>query len=254
VVGNPPEQVMASALMNRLFVDRTIDAVLVPVKAETSSPASIVEGLKSISNLGGILVAVPQKFAACRHTDRLTERAELAQWANACRCEGDGSWSAGNFDRTGLVAGLLNVGHEVSDKAISLVGASGAGVSIGPTLMMAGAAHLIVSDISEQRKTALAGRIAQRWPGEVRTSPVPVIHEIDIIINATPIGLRPEDPLPFEVEGLPPHAVVADIIMKPAETRLLAAARARGLCVNTGLHMLTEQIELYRQFFRRSSE
>ncbi|GGF50819.1 shikimate dehydrogenase [Aliidongia dinghuensis] len=248
VVGNPIEQVMAPSLMNRLFLDRNVDAVLVPVKAEASGIAAVIEGLKLIGNLGGILVTVPHKFAACGHADHLSERAELAQSANALRREADGSWSADNFDGAGFVAGLLKAGYAVAGKMISLVGAGGAGVSIAAALMLAGTADLSITDVDEQRMAALADRLAQRWPGRIRASSMPIAG--DIMINATPIGLQPEDLLPFSVDNLPPRTVVSDIIMKPAETRLLAAARARGLRVHPGLPMLTEQIELYRQFFR----
>ena len=248
IIGNPVGQVMAPSLMNQLFVDRGIDAVLVAVKAEAACLAMVMEGLKCIANLDGILVTVPHKVAACAHADRLSDNAELAGSANAFRRESDGSWSADNFDGTGFVAGLLNAGHDVAGKTICLVGAGGAGVSIGPALMMAGAGRLIVTDIAEAARAGLAERLARRWAGQIRSSPVPV--SCDIIINATPVGLKPDDPLPFDIDGLAPHTLVADIIMKPATTKLLGAAQARGLTTHPGLPMLTEQIELYRQFFR----
>jgi shikimate dehydrogenase len=248
VVGNPVAQVMAPSLMNRMFLDRGVDAVMVAVQAEGESFATVMEGLKSIANLDGILVTVPHKVAACGQADRLSENAQLAQSANALRRESDGSWSADNFDGTGFVAGLSKAGHHVVGKTICLVGAGGAGVSIGPALMLAGAGQLIVTDVAEARMAALADRLAPKWPGHVRWSPGPVSS--DIIINATPIGLRPDDPLPFTIDTLAPHTIVADIIMKPAATKLLEAARARGLTTHPGLPMLAEQIELYRQFFR----
>ncbi len=102
VVGHPVEQVKAPGLMNRLFAERNVDAVLVPVKAEPSRLTTVIEGLKSIANLEGILVTVPHKFAVCEHVDRLSESAELAQSANILRRESDGSWSADNFDGQGF--------------------------------------------------------------------------------------------------------------------------------------------------------
>jgi shikimate dehydrogenase len=250
VVGHPVEQVQAPERMNRLFAERNVDAVLVAVKAEPSRLASVIEGLKAIANLEGILVTVPHKFAVCDHVDRLSETAALAQSANILRRERDGSWSADNFDGQGFLAGLHRAGHEVSDKTVCLVGAGGAGVSIGPALMTAGARHLFVTDISIERADALARRLDRKWPGRVQALPRPAVTESDIIVNATPLGLRPGDPMPFEVDELPERAVVADIVMKPADTKLLKAARSRGLRVHPGIHMLTEQIDMYREFFR----
>jgi shikimate dehydrogenase len=250
VVGHPVAQVQAPASMNRLFVDRGVDAVLVPIEAAPADFAVMIEGLKRIANLDGILVTVPHKFAACDHADHLSEAARLAGSANALRREADGTWTADNFDGVGFVQGLVGAGHDPGGKVVSLVGAGGAGTSIAPALLTQGARLLVLSDVSEERATQLAARLEARWPGRVRVAAAPAAAESDMLINATPLGLREEDPLPFDLGAVRADAVVADIIMKPAETRLLKAAVARGLRVHPGIHMLSEQIELYRQFFR----
>lgn len=249
VIGHPVAQVQAPALMNRLFVDRMIDAVLVPVEAAPADFPVVIEGLKRIANLDGILITVPHKFAACDHADHLGEAARLAGSANALRREADGTWAADNFDGVGFVRGLVGAGYDPRGKVVSLVGAGGAGASIAPALLTQGARLLVLSDVSEHRTRQLAARLETKWPRQVRVASAPAA-ESDILINATPVGLRAEDPLPFGLDGVRADAVVADIIMKPAETRLLKAAVARGLRVHPGIHMLSEQIELYRQFFR----
>ncbi|WP_433319450.1 hypothetical protein [Micromonospora chersina] len=68
-------------------------------------------------------------------------------------------------------------------------------------------------------------------------------------MNATPLGLRPGDPPPFAVADLPARAVVADIIMSPADTALLRAARERGLAAHPGEPMLAHRIDAYLDFF-----
>ena len=249
VIGHPVAQVQAPALMNRLFVDRMVDAVLVPIEVAPAAFHVMIEGLKRIANLDGILVTVPYKFVACDHADRLGDAARLAGSANALRREADGSWTADNFDGVGFVRGLVGAGYDPRGKVVSLVGAGGAGASIAPALLARGARLLVLSDVSAERAMQLDGRLEAKWPRQVRVASAPAV-ESDILINATPVGLRAEDPLPFELDGVRADAVVADIIMKPAETRLLRAAVARGLRVHPGIHMLSEQIELYRQFFR----
>jgi shikimate dehydrogenase len=250
VIGHPVEQVQAPVLMNQLFLDRGVDAVLVPISASPLDLPDVVEGLKRIANLDGMLITVPHKFAICRHVSNHSDIVSLSLSANAIRREENGGWSAANFDGTGFVAGLKRAGHDPVGKTISLVGAGGAGASIAPALLMSGAGLVNVSDISSERARTLCERLASRWRDRVRVPNDQARFDSDIVINATPLGLRPEDPLPFEVEGLRPSAVVADIIMKPAETRLLKAAAGRGLMTHPGIHMLTEQIEFYRQYFR----
>lgn len=250
VLGHPVDQVLAPGLMNPLFADRHIDAVMVPVEVEPARLGGVIQGLKAIGNLDGLLITVPHKFAVCAHADRLGEAAAIAGSANALRREGDGSWSADNFDGAGFVAGLRKAGHTLEGATACLVGAGGAGVSIAAALMLAGIGRLLINDVAHDRVDDLVSRLAKQWPGKVSTVSKASAAGLDFIINATPLGLKPHDPLPFEVDSLSERTVVADIIMKPAKTRLLDEAERRGLRTHPGIHMLTEQIELYRSFFR----
>jgi shikimate dehydrogenase len=249
VIGDPVAQVMAPELMNRLFGERGVDAVLVPIEVSAGHLATVVEGLKQIVNLDGFLVTVPHKLALSRLADRLSDAATLAGSVNAMRREPDGRWLGDNFDGEGFVRGLRIAGHMIPGKRFSLVGAGGAGVSIAAAILGAGASALSIVDLDRSRAEALAARLDTRWPGLPAASGVPDPAS-DVVVNATPLGLREADPLPFPIDGLNPEAVVADIIMKPAETRLLQEAAARGLRTHPGLPMLAEQIPLYREFFR----
>ena len=71
----------------------------------------------------------------------------------------------------------------------------------------------------------------------------------DVAVNATPLGTYPGDPLPMEPSCLSPSALVGEVVLKPAMTPFLAAAKARGLACVTGLDMLFEQIPAYLEFF-----
>jgi shikimate dehydrogenase len=249
VIGNPVAQVQAPALLNRIFADEGIDAVMVPVQASPDRLGIVIDGLKNIGNLDGILITIPHKFAAVDHLDRMSSMVELAGSTNALRREADGSWLGENFDGLGFVAGLRKHGHELVGKTIALIGAGGAGAAIAPALLDAGAVQLHLTDVTEEKALALATRLNRRWPGAVEVSCQPRLDGADIVINATPLGLREDDPLPFQLGELKAEAVVADIIMKPAETKLLRQAEARGHAIHHGIHMLSEQIGLYRSFF-----
>ncbi|CAO3440801.1 shikimate dehydrogenase family protein [Azospirillum endophyticum] len=249
VLGDPVVQVMAPTLMNELFAERNVDAVLVPIQVAREHLASVLESLKRIGNLDGLLVTVPHKFSVCDHLDHLGEAAALAGSANALRREPDGTWTGENFDGVGFVRGLQAAGRDPSGARVSLIGAGGAGVSIAAALLVAGAASLSITDLDPGRMDGLVRRLAAKWPGRVQAS-AEANEACDIIVNATPLGLRESDPLPFHVATLAPDVLVADIIMKPAKTRLLEAATARGLAVHPGIPMLVEQVELYRRFFR----
>lgn len=249
VVGDPVEQVQAPAMLNELFARVQADAVLVPVRASARDLAAVMAGLMRIGNLDGILVTVPHKLEVCRLADELSPAAELAGAANALRRDGAGRWLADNFDGVGFVRGLESAGHSPRGKRVSLVGAGGAGAAIAVALLAAGVAHLHVCDRAPGRLTSLLDRAGRRWPGLVSGGDSPRLAGVDIAVNATPLGLRPDDPLPFQPASLPPGCLVAEIIMKPAETSLLATAAASGFPVHRGRHMLHEQLGCYVDFF-----
>jgi shikimate dehydrogenase len=249
VVGDPIAQVQAPTLLNPLFAELGVDATLVPVHARPTDFAAVLGGLQRVENLDGVLVTIPHKAAACALADERSPAAMISGTANALRRNPDGRWYADNFDGAGFVRGLVNAGHAPAGAQVSLVGAGGAGSAIAVALLASGAAHLSIFDRDGDRLGALLTRLQESWPGRVAGAEAPVTDDVDLAVNATPLGLRPDDPLPFPPQALRPGAVVADIVMKPRETRLLRTAAALGLHAHPGIHMLTEQLDLYREFF-----
>ncbi|MEU5365586.1 shikimate dehydrogenase [Streptomyces sp. NPDC005925] len=249
VLGDPVAQVQAPALMNPVFASLHIDAVLVPVHARPQHLERVVRGLQSVANLDGMFVTVPHKVAVRRLADRRSPTVEIVGSANVLRREADGSWLAENFDGSGFVAGLVGAGHDPEGRRVTLVGAGGAGSAVAAALLTAGVDRLCVYDSDTAKLDALTARLDTRWPGRVCSLPGPQFGDADIAVNATPLGLRADDPLPFPLDQLPQGAVVADIVMKPRETRLLREAAARGHRVHHGNHMLDGQLDSYRDFF-----
>ncbi|MGY8706071.1 shikimate dehydrogenase [Bradyrhizobium sp. 18BD] len=249
VVGDPVAQVQAPTMLNQLFSESAIDAVMVPVLARPQDFAKVFEGLKAIGNLDGMLITIPHKFTVCAHLDRISSMVELSGAANVLKRDTDGRWRGENFDGLGFVAGLIRSGLDPQGKTVALVGAGGAGSAIAAALAKVGTARLLLTDVVRETADRLADRLAPRWPGVVNVTDLPQLAEADIAVNATPLGLRREDPLPFDVAQLSPDAAVAEVIMRPHETALLQAAKRRGLKIQHGTHMLTEQLDLYRQFF-----
>ncbi|MDB5945466.1 MAG: shikimate dehydrogenase, partial [Ramlibacter sp.] len=92
-------------------------------------------------------------------------------------------------------------------------------------------------------------RLLQHYPGlTVRTgSDDPAGH--DIVVNATPLGMKDSDPMPFDVDRIDAGALVGEVVMKSEHTPLLRAALARHLEVQLGTDMLFEMIPAYLEFF-----
>lgn len=254
-IGDPILQVQAPMRMNALFRDAGVDAAMVAMQVGAADLAQVVPGLQRIGNLGGILVTVPHKFAICDYADRCSVTVQLAGASNALRREADGRWFAENFDGLGFVAGLRAQGHEPRGMRVALAGAGGAGVAIAAALAAAGVACVTVSDAVMDRACRLADRlnafrsavaVAENWSA---SSASRAGAQADLLINATALGMASGDALPFGVQGLQPHAIVADIVMKPRQTRLLQAAAEAGLRTHEGMHMLAPQLPMYLAFF-----
>ncbi|PJE98177.1 shikimate dehydrogenase [Streptomyces carminius] len=247
VLGDPVAQVRAPGLLNPLLTG--LDAVVVPVHVSAEDLAEVVGGLTRIGNLDGLLVTVPHKAAVCGLADELGPAASLSGTANAMRRGPDGRWLAENFDGLGFVRGLEASGHTVRDRHVLLVGVGGAGSAIAVALLTAGIARVSVHDIDGTRLDALLSRLGPRWPGRLRAAEPGDLGTADIVVNATPLGMRPRDPLPFDPGAVRADAVVADIVMKPHETALLREAATAGRRVHHGIHMLEKQVTCYREFF-----
>jgi shikimate dehydrogenase len=137
----------------------------------------------------------------------------------------------------------------VKGASVWLDGLGGAGGGIAAALCEAGVGRLLVTEISETRASKAIDRLLTHYPdvpvAEVRTPP----KGVHIAVNATPLGLRPDDPQPFDPMILDPDTVVADVIMSPVETPLLKRARTHGRRIHHGRHMLDHQVPLYLDWF-----
>jgi len=250
VLGDPIEQVQAPTLVNRLLVRLAVDAVLVPVHVSSLDLAQVMSGLQRVRNLDGMLVTVPHKIAAREFATARSPTVAIAGSTNAIRRDPGGGWFADNFDGAGFVIGLKCAGHQVDGWRVLLAGAGGAGSAIAVALLDAGAAHLSIQDPDTGKLTALLDRLDAAWPGRAAAADAPPREAVDLAVNATPLGLRAADPLPFVPDRLPRSCVIADIVMKPRDTPLLRAAEALGYAVQPGIAMLEHQLDLYQSFFR----
>ena len=101
------------------------------------------------------------------------------------------------------------------------------------------------------RAQALAARIAASAAPDTRVNAVDSNDPsgFDMVINASPLGLKAADPLPCDVARMDPHAVLMDILIKNQPTPVVRAARSRGLVAHPGFEMRIQQTALYLDFF-----
>jgi shikimate dehydrogenase len=247
-IGDPVAQVRFPEVFNRLCAERGIDAACIPMRIAAADLAAAMGGFRAQQNLIGLSVTIPHKGPIAAHLDALSERARRTGVVNAVRRAPDGRLVGDIFDGVGFVGGLSAAGIGVAGARVWQVGAGGAGTAVAFALIEAGAAAVTILDLTEERAASLAERLNRVWPGKAAAG-TPDAGAIDIAVNVTPMGLGPEDPLPFDPARLRAATIVADVIMKPATTRLLEAAARHGCRIHRGHHMLDHQVELYAAFF-----
>jgi len=227
LIGDPLKSAKSPMLLNRLFAEAQTDAVCIPLEVGTQGLAEFVKGARAVRNLAGLLVTMPHKQTMLDVVDILHPTARQVGAINVVRCDKDGRWEGAVFDGLGCVLGMQRQGVCVLGKSVLLVGAGGSGRAIAFAVAAAGARSLIISDLDPHRAADLAQNAGKEGLCDVQAGPAdPAGH--DIVINATPLGMNPDDPMPIEAEHLTPAMVVVDIITRSEPTALLQAAQARG--------------------------
>ncbi len=247
IVGHPIRQVRAPEVWNALFKANGFNGVCIPFHVLPADLESFVTGLRTAGNLVGLIVTVPHKPAAARLVAHPTSRAEQIQSVNVMRREADGSWTGDIIDGSGFVSGLLADGQRVEGRRALVVGSGGVGSAIAFALADAKAASVHVADIAIDRAVDLAARL--QAAGTVSGVTTANAKGFDLVVNASPVGMRPGDPLPIDCTDLSPDALVGEVVASPRITSLLEVARERGCYIQPGTVMMDHQLGEMRAFF-----
>jgi shikimate dehydrogenase len=239
IVGDPVGQTKSPAGLTAEFAARKVNAVCVPIHVTAGDFDAFVAAAKRVKNLDGIVITIPHKFAALRHCDETTERARFLGAVNLLHPVG-GRWRGDMTDGVATVAALRKAGCELRGRRALVAGAGGAGSAVALALIETGVAMLAVADVDTERRDRLIAGLAVHRPGAVTAGSADPTG-FDLVVNATPIGMAPNDPLPLEAERLQSAACVADLITRPIVTPLLEAARHRGCNTVSGADMFAVQ-------------
>ena len=249
VMGSPVGQVKAPMLYNALFSSTGLDVAVVPIEIAPADYAQVFKALFKARNLPGAMVTIPHKPATVDLLDDCSQAVRIAGACNAVVRRPDGSLYGDLFDGVGLVRAVAKHGFDVAGARCLVVGAGGAGAAIAAALAGAGAGAVRLFDTRTAHAQALAERLRQHFPGTDIDAGSASPTGFGLVVNATPLGMEPGDPLPIDTSLLTPQTVVAEIVMKREITGLLEAARALGCRTVLGREMLQEQMPLYLQFF-----
>ncbi len=248
-LGYPTEAFKAPMIYNPWFEKQGIDAVVVPMGVKPADYATTLKAVFRLSNIRGALVTMPHKVVTSSLVDALTPTARIAGACNAILLRPDGTLLGDQFDGAGFVRGVQRKGLKLEGARALVSGSGGVGSAIAASLAAAGLARLALYDTSAAAADALAGRLREHYPALVVTTGSNVPAGYDLVVNATPVGMKDGDPLPFDIDRIAPGTFVGEVVMKSEYTPLLKATKEKGCAVQIGTDMLFEMIPAYLEFF-----
>jgi shikimate dehydrogenase len=248
-IGYPTETFKAPLIYNPYFEKAGIDAVVVPMGVKAVDYPDLLKSIFRLTNIRGALITMPHKVATVGLLDEYSTAVMVAGSCNAILQRPDGTLLGDMFDGAGFTRGVKHKGFEFGGAACLVVGTGGVGSAIAASIAAEGPGSMALFDTHPASAERLAARLRQHYPSlrvEVRHND-PAGY--DLVVNATPLGMKRGDPLPVDPTRLDRKTFVGEVVMKREMTPLLEVAAARGCRFQVGTDMLFEQIPAYLEFF-----
>jgi shikimate dehydrogenase len=236
LLGYPVEHSLSPSMHNAAFAHLELDYCYVTFSVKPDLLEHAVKGIRALS-LRGVNVTIPHKQKVMSFLDRIDDEASFIGAVNTVMNE-DGVLTGFNTDGRGFMESLAEAGISVEGKTVLVVGAGGACRAISYHLSRH-AASLLIFDIDGMKVSALVDDLSAIRSNVSRVRNLTSLHGADIVINATPLGMKDSDPNPLDLSLIAREMTVCDLIYK--ETPLLKAAAARGCKTQDGLGMLLHQ-------------
>jgi shikimate dehydrogenase len=262
VYGHPIQHSASPAMQNAGIAALGLDWRYLAFDVHPDNLEGAIRGAMAMQFLG-LNLTVPHKILALEMVDALDESAKTWGAVNTVRFEarrsGSPEWqplrnvepadvtalrSCGfNTDADAIVRSLdEDLGMKLIGRSVVLLGAGGAGRVAALKLAASGVKHLFLVNRTMAKAEEIRHEIRNRFP-EVNVELGYPAGNIDLLLNSTSLGLRPDDPLPFNQKefSVEQAEFIYDMVYRPAETALLKVARQAGRQAANGLGMLLYQ-------------
>jgi shikimate dehydrogenase len=207
----------------------------------------VIKGLATAPNVRGLLITMPHKNAMVGLCATLSDSAKLLGAVNLARRNADGSWHGDMLDGVAFVNAQKTRGAKLEGARVLQIGAGGVGGAIALALLDAGVAVLALHDANGSRRDDLVRLLSGLGHSRVIAGP-PDPTGYDVVVNATPMGMSPDDPLPVPAALLTASMFVGDVVAGHGVTPLLRAAKAAGCGTADGAAMVDAGVELMPAF------
>jgi shikimate dehydrogenase len=245
LIGRPLKRRHSVVMHNAAFQAAGIDARYELMELEPEAVEGFVAAARGPEFLG-LGVTAPYKLVVAGLVDVVEPDAERIGAVNNVTKDATGRLIGFNSDAPGFRAGVeLALGRPITGLDAVVAGAGGAAHAVVHALVTAGARRVTIGSRRIERAAGLAQRFGVEG-GDVRAVALDeqgfedALRGADLAVNATTVGMV-DSGMTIDVAALPATATVFDLVYVPAETPLLAAARARGLRAANGSEMLIAQ-------------
>ena len=261
VYGFPIRHSASPAMHNAAFAALGLNWRYLAFEVHPDNLRAAIAGARAMQ-FAGLNLTVPHKLLAMKMVDALDESAKTWGAVNTIRFEGRGArgeWlplrefndaapdeiraQGFNTDADGVARSLReDLSLDLAGAKVLLVGTGGAGQVAALRLAVENVSELFLMDYVSAKAEAVAQEIRRRHPRVKVVVGFPG-GPVDLLLNATPLGMKPGDASPLEGTpfSLRQARAVYDMIYRPAETALLKAAKAAGCKTANGLGMLLHQ-------------
>jgi shikimate dehydrogenase len=244
LIGHPVEHSLSPAMHNASFAAEGLDYVYVALDVRPEDLPAAVRGAVALG-FRGFNVTMPHKRAMVPLVDDVDEAARVSEAVNTVVIEG-ARLRGYNTDGGGMVLACEEAGVELSGRRVLLLGAGGAAAAVALAFGGEGAVEMRVVNRSVRHALDLRAKLRGAGLKRVEVYPYDALDEAardaEVIVNATPLGMKDGDPLPIPPEYLDEGRTVCDAVYRPGrETALVFEARRRCVRVVTGQRMLLYQ-------------
>jgi len=247
VTGNPLIATSSPLIHNKGYISQNIDAVYIPIKAET-----IEESIEFAEETGitGLSVTFPFKESVLPNLDEISAQTGEIGACNTI-IKRDGAWLGYNTDAPGFSRALLEFlgRRDLKHLHIAIIGAGGAARAIAHTVRELGGKACVFNRTTDKAKE-LAHQYNFKWATLDAGNRLLLENYSDVIIQTTNVGMSPDaeaDPIDFySFNG---HEAVYDVIYHPEKTRMLKRAQKAGCKVCNGYSMLQYQAYIQYELF-----
>jgi len=245
VIGDPVAHSLSPAMHNAACRALGLDAVYVALRVSAEALPAVLAMQAAIGGAGN--VTVPHKEAVEGSVARKTDVCARVGACNTFWTE-DGELVGDNTDVFGVAAALDRIGATHKGERWLVVGTGGSARATAVTAADRGATLFVRSRDASRAKAFAAWATGIGVPTTVATGGTAI--EIDVAINATPLGLAGHDPLPVDVNHIPGVQRALDLVYAPGETRWVHVLRERGIEATDGREMLVRQgAAAFERFF-----